>query len=600
MSAWKGCALGAALALAAWPVTAQVDLAPYLKQDVYREIKISPTGEYYAATVPLEDRTILVVIRRSDKQPTARISGVKGSDIADFHWINDERVLVSSAERLTALEEPVATGELHAINADGTAGRTLMAHYDREVNKQTIKFGDFFAGFLVDDLPEDDRNVLISVHAFSSDPKTSIERMDAYTGRRITVATAPVRRASFTADNTGEVRFARGQGNDNVSKLYYRDARGSAWRLINDEAESHRVEMPLGFSADNTVAYLQVEQPSGPDAIVAMDIASGQRTPILRDDKVDPYRILYDSRGMVPVGASFMKDRLVNRFFDETSHRAKLQRMMEKAIPDHDIRFMSSTRDGLHMLMASNDRNPGDFLLFDEKTRQANLVFSHAGWLEPSRMAQVRAAEFKARDGLTLHGYLTLPAGSDGKNLPAVVLPHGGPFGVFDTWGFDRDTQILAAAGYAVLQVNFRGSGNYGRAFLQAGAREFGGTMQDDVTDATRWLVSQGIADGRRVCIYGASYGGYAALMGAAREPDLYRCAVGYVGIYDLVEKHQDNSKEARWMRTWSNEWMGERESLAGKSPTRMADPSRRRCFWQPAARTTSRPSCTASGWRRR
>lgn len=320
MSAWKGCALGAALALAAWPVTAQVDLAPYLKQDVYREIKISPTGEYYAATVPLEDRTILVVIRRSDKQPTARISGVKGSDIADFHWINDERVLVSSAERLTALEEPVATGELHAINADGTAGRTLMAHYDREVNKQTIKFGDFFAGFLVDDLPEDDRNVLISVHAFSSDPKTSIERMDAYTGRRITVATAPVRRASFTADNTGEVRFARGQGNDNVSKLYYRDARGSAWRLINDEAESHRFEMPLGFSADNTVAYLQVEQPSGPDAIVAMDIASGQRTPILRDDKVDPYRILYDSRGMVPVGASFMKDRLVNRFFDETSH----------------------------------------------------------------------------------------------------------------------------------------------------------------------------------------------------------------------------------------------------------------------------------------
>jgi hypothetical protein len=392
MSAWRGRALGVALALAAWPVAAQVDLTPYLKQDVYREIKISPTGEYYAATVPLEDRTILVVVRRSDKQPTARISGVKGSDISDFHWINDERVLVSSAERLTALEEPVATGELHAINADGTAGRTLMAHYDREVNKQTIKFGDFFAGFLVDDLPDDDRNVLISVHAFSSDPLTRIDRMDAYTGRRVTVATAPVRRASFTTDNTGEVRFARGQGNDNASKLYYRDARGSDWRLINDETQSHRIEMPLGFSADNAVAYLQVEQPSGPDAIVAMDIATGQRTPVLRDDEVDPYRILYDSRSMVPVGASFMKDRLVSRFFDETSHRAKLQRMMEKAIPDHAIRFLSSTRDGLHMLVASNDRNPGDFLLFDEKTRQANLVFSRAGWLEPSRMAQVRAA----------------------------------------------------------------------------------------------------------------------------------------------------------------------------------------------------------------
>jgi dipeptidyl aminopeptidase/acylaminoacyl peptidase len=171
-----------------------------------------------------------------------------------------------------------------------------------------------------------------------------------------------------------------------------------------------------------------------------------------------------------------------------------------------------------------------------------------------------------------LHGYLTVPRGSTGKNLPMVVLPHGGPIGIFDEWGFDHEAQMLAAAGYAVLQVNYRGSGNYGRAFTQAGAQEWGGRMQDDVTDATHWAIEQQIADPAKVCIYGASYGAYASLMGVAREPKLYRCAVGYVGVYDLPTKHEDNSDRAKWMRTWSDEWMGDPQTLAALSPNRLAD----------------------------
>ena len=573
MKSWKGRLAGLALAVAACPAAAQVDLEPFLRKDVYGSIKISPTGEYYATTVPMADRTVLAVIRRADKAFTAKVTGGKDSDIAAFHWVSDKRIVVSLAQRFSALEAPVATGELHAVNADGTGGRTLMGHYDDSPNSMTVKFGEFFAGFLVDDLPNDDENVLISVETFSADPQTRIDRMNVNSGRRVTVATAPVRRARFTTDGNGEVRFARGAAKDNASRLYYRDARGAEWRLINDESQSKRIESVLGFAADHRTAYLQVEQTAGPDAIVAMDTVTGQRTELLRDAVVDPYSIVHDASGTVPVGATYVKDRLETRFFDEASPRARLQRMLEQAMPDSAVQLMSGTRDGkLLLVQASSDRNPGDFFLFDTTTREAKRIFSRADWFDPARMAPTRSVSLASRDGLALHGYLTLPAGSDGRNLPTVVLPHGGPFGVFDEWGFDRQTQILAASGYAVLQVNFRGSGNYGRAFLHAGAREWGGTMQDDLTDATQWVVAQGIADRERICIYGASYGAYAALMGAAKEPGLYRCAVGYVGVYDLPLRHENLGDRARWLDTFADDWMGDDvAALAKVSPNRMA-----------------------------
>jgi dipeptidyl aminopeptidase/acylaminoacyl peptidase len=154
-----------------------------------------------------------------------------------------------------------------------------------------------------------------------------------------------------------------------------------------------------------------------------------------------------------------------------------------------------------------------------------------------------------------------------------VLMPHGGPFGIFDGWQYDRDAQMLAAAGYTVMQVNYRGSGNYGWAFQTAGARQWGGAMQDDLTDATRWAVEQGHADASRICIYGASYGGYAALMGVAKEPSLYRCAAGYVGVYDLPMMQRQDGRKRRSLGNWSRDWVGEdMAALAAASPNRLAE----------------------------
>ena len=570
--------LSAVLALlvggVAWPAVAQVDLDAYLKRDNYERIKISPTGEYLAVTVPLEDRTVLAIMRRADKVITAKAMGGEHSLVDDFWWANDERVVVAMARRLGTQDAPYATGELHAVNVDGKQGMLLSSPNGVEDFSSlggTIRLAPEAVVFMIDPLAGDERNILVSAMQPTADPQTHVEKMDIYNRRRSTVASAPVRNASFAVDNAGEVRFARGAGYDNVSKLYYREARGQDWRLINDQAKSGLVMDALGFSVDGKTAYLIADVPGGPDAILAYDPATDTRTPLLRDPVADPWDVIERLDSAEPAGAWFMSDGIRSRFFDEASPTARLYRSLEKAFPGQALAVTSTTKDGrLAVLKIWSDRNNGDFYLFDTVKKDAKLLYSRREWIDPAKVPASRAIEVTARDGMKLHGYLTLPMGKE-KQLPLVVLPHGGPFGIFDAWGFDDDSQMLVEAGYAVLRLNFRGSGNYGRDYKNAGAREWGRAMQDDLTDATHWAIKEQIADPSKICIYGASYGGYAALMGAVREPSLYACAVGYVGVYDLEKMHKDDAAHSRSWKSWTNDWLGDRNALAEVSPVNLA-----------------------------
>lgn len=567
-------AIAAATALA--PAAHAVDVDAFIKRDQFGAIELSPDGKHYAATVPLEDRTILVLLRRADNEVVGTFSTGKFTHVSEFQWVNTERVLLGVVEKYGALDQPQSLGEIYSLTTAGTADILIGQRVGRQQLGTNIKGkkAEMVAAYLVDDLPADDRYVLVSVMPFTADPFTRLERMDVQSGRRIPVARAPVRNASFTTDNAGEARFARGAGVDNVHMLYVRKGTGDAWDLLNDESVSDRIEIPLGFSEDNRTAYLQVEHASGPDSIVAMDMASGKRTEVLRDDDTDPYRAIYRPGTAIPVGVVYMDGKRRAAFFDHASPEARQQRSLEAAFAGDFPVITSSTADGrLSLVRTGSDRNPGDFYVFDNQARKADHLISRRNWLDPQTMAQTRPVALAARDGVPLKGYLTVPAGGADKNLPLIVMPHGGPFGIFDDWDFDGERQMLAAAGYAVLQVNFRGSGNYGRAFRHAGARQWGGRMQDDVTDATKWAIAQGHADPRRICIYGASYGAYAALMGVAKEPDLYRCAVGYVGAYDLPTMHTHGDIQQRGSgETYLREWIGSRDELAAVSPNRMAD----------------------------
>jgi len=554
-----------------------VDLEHYLRRDAFTDIKISPTGEFYAATIPMEDRTGLAIMRRNDGKLVGSFVPPRNNHANDFDWVNDQRVLIGLAEKFGSLDEPQPTGELFGINADGGRGELLIGYRVQGNGPGTRiqpKKVEAVAAFVIDALPDQDRRVLVKVMPFSADPFTSAERLDVNSGKRTPVARSPVQRADFVADGKGEVRFADGAGADNVNKLYYREGAGAAWKMINDQGVSQRIERALGFSEDGALAYLLVEQPSGPDAIVSWNPATDERRELLRDAVVDPAKVIYKRGTSIPIGALYLGDRPRTRFFDETSADARLQRSLEQALGGQAVFITSSSRDGrLAMVQVWSGSNPGDFYVFDTQAKRADLVVSRSQWVDPESAAVVQPIALKARDGLPLHGFVTRAKGSEGKRLPMVVMPHGGPFFVYDDGAYDRESQLLAAAGYAVLQVNFRGSSNYGRMHAHAGGREWGGKMQDDLTDATRWAVAEGIADGAKICMYGASYGGYAALMGVAKEPSLYQCAAGYVGVYDLPIMFTSGDIQRRGSgETYLKEWIGDRTQVGAVSPVNLAD----------------------------
>ncbi|TWT22526.1 S9 family peptidase [Luteimonas marina] len=566
--------LAVAVAIAGAPARAQVDLTPFVKRDTYETIKISPDGAHLAATMPLEDRTVLVVVNRADRRIVSGGMGVKNSAVWDFWWVDDERIVISMAQSLGSKDPLYATGELHALEIGASRVKRLFGREDDVGLVQRYGAADSVElATVIDPLHEQPGTVMIATWVPGAAPKTQVETLNMRSGRRNVVASAPVRRAGFTLDPSGGVRFADGLDERNYRKLYYREDADSPWRLVNDSAQSGFIADALGMAADGFTAYVRVSRKEGPDAIEAWDMRTLAREPLLRDPVVDPDRILHDVDGRTPIGARYMDDGVRMRFFDESSAMARRYRTLENAFPGAGVAITSTTRDGrLALVRVWSDRIAGEYFLFDTEARTANGVFARMEWFQPEAMAATRKIETKARDGVALHGYLTLPAGDEDAARPLVVMPHGGPYGIHDAWDFDLDAQLLAAAGYAVLRLNYRGSGNYGRAFRALGAQEWGGTMQDDLTDATRWAIEQGIADPERICIVGASYGGYAALMGVAREPSLYRCAVGYVGVYDLQAMHADRARSAAWLRHWANDWLGARGSLADKSRVNLAD----------------------------
>ncbi len=553
-----------------------IDLGAFVRRDAFTDIKLSPDGEFLAATVQREDRTGLVVLSRKDNRVVSSASLGKNNHVADFWWVNPERVMFSVAQMLGSLDLPQLTGELYAMNADGSKKENLLGYRVESEGPGTRiqpKKAEAVAGFLVDTLPGDDRNVVVMVRPFGELSYTRAEKMDVYSGRRVLLARSPVQESDFLTDASGVVRFAYGTTSSNANQLYYREGDGKEWQRINDEMDTHRIELPIGFGAEPGIAYLTVEQADGTDAIVALDVGTGQRKEILRNANVDPDTVLgsLDGKG-VPTAAVFFDGKPDVVPLDPQHPDARLLRALQQTFPGEFVEVTSMTRDGkLALVKVSSDRNPGDFYVFDVAARKMDYLLSRRDWLDPDRLAASAPIQLKARDGLALHGYLTLPRNSGEKNLPLIVYPHGGPYGIRDRWGFDADVQMLAAAGYAVLQVNFRGSGGYGRTFRQKGARQWGGTMQDDLTDATRWAIQTGVADPKRICIYGASYGAYAALTGAAKEPGLYRCAAGNVGVYDLPMMQQEDARNSRTLGLWSKDWVGERATLAAVSPVNMA-----------------------------
>jgi dipeptidyl aminopeptidase/acylaminoacyl peptidase len=269
--------------------------------------------------------------------------------------------------------------------------------------------------------------------------------------------------------------------------------------------------------------------------VYKIDLNTGEQQKIIQDDKVDPANFWINNQTKQLYAVEFNEDHPSYAFVEQEDSRSKLLKQLLAALPGHQVQIVSENRHGSKLIIAAfNDRNPGDYYVYDTQKNTLGFLVSSKKWLEPELMAEVKPISFTSRDGVKISGYLTLPNGIDAKNLPLIVNPHGGPHGIRDVWGFDPESQLLASQGYAVLQVNFRGSGGYGKAFEEMGHQKWGTDIQFDIIDATRYVIEQGIANKERICIVGGSFGGYSALQSAIIEPDMFKCAIRFAGVYDL------------------------------------------------------------------
>lgn len=573
--------MGMVLSVTSFAEVTPPSVPDFLKNEPFTRIEISPTGKYLAAIAPMESGSALFILERETMQRSGYFYAGERIHVVDFAWVSDDQVMFAVGEQFVGYDAPSLTGELYITRADGTGQELLIgfrANDGQELgSKVNQRKRELVFASMIDNVASDDHRVLVAISPIknsSMDSYTTAERMDIRSGRRVVEARAPVRRAQFGTDPQGRVRFAQGAGGDNMLKLYYREVDSEDWILINDQAATDHVVSFMGFAPDGVNAYLRASRDTGPDVVEVFDTKARSREIAMQHDRVSPDGPIQAIDGHSVIGMWFRDPQPTARYFDDQHPDARLLRSLQASFGDTlPVSISSATSDGrFALLFASSPTNPGDYFLFDREAKKAQLIGSRREWIQPDQLADMRVAEITARDGLKLQALLTLPIGREAKALPVVINPHGGPFGVRDDWGYNTEVQILASRGYAVLQINFRGSGGFGKDFEHAGYRQWGRAMQDDLTDATHWLIEQGIADAKRICIAGGSYGGYAALMGVAKEPDLYRCAIGYVGVYDLAMMYSNGDIPQSYSgKNYLTMALG-KDGLAEMSPVNVAD----------------------------
>ncbi len=318
--------------------------------------------------------------------------------------------------------------------------------------------------------------------------------------------------------------------------------------------------------------FLAVPESKSHQALYRLTLASGAIDKLSLADDTEVVNAVMDLRNERVIGYKTYTDKPARAWIEKDDPSARFYRALERAFPGQTLVITSVTSDGaLAVAFVQSDVNPGDFYVLDTQALKADFIRASRAWIDPRTMRPREPITLQARDGLQLHGYVTRPAGPPPH--PMVVLPHGGPHEARDWWEFDDEAQLLANRGYAVLQVNYRGSAGFGIDFKSSGYKEWGARMQDDLTDATRWAIENKIAAPDRICIYGSNYGGYAALMGVAREPGLYRCAISFAGNYDLeVLQSSRRLQSNRNGRTYIEETLGDDPAqLRARSPVHLA-----------------------------
>ncbi len=488
----------------------KVPLEDFFKNPEKTRYQISPNGEYYSYLAPYLER-MNVHVQKIGTDSVVQLTKVTDRDISGYFWSNDNRILYLKDN---GGDENF---KLYGVNIDGS---NLLCLTDFENVRTQI----------LDNLEDIPNEVIVGLNKRDArvfDPY----RLNIETGELTILAENPGNYSGWLTDHEGKLRIATASDGVNTSVLY-RETEKDTFKTILETSFKDQLN-PMFFTFDNKNIYATSNLNRDKSEVVIFDLEKGEEIKsIFKNEEVDVSGVAFSRKRKVLTTAFYTTDKTHFHFFDEEVK--KVYDRLNKELGKYEVRITGVTKEeDKYIVRTFSDKSLGAYYIYDKNTDKLDKIHDVSPWINEDDMADMKPIEYKSRDGLTIHGYLTIPKGSKGKNLPVVINPHGGPW-ARDFWGFNPEIQYLANKGFAVLQMNFRGSTGYGKEFWEKSFKQWGRTMQDDISDGVKWLIDEGIANKEKIAIYGGSYGGYATLAGLTFTPDLYACGVDYVGVSNM------------------------------------------------------------------
>ena len=491
-----------------------IPLKDFFRNPEMSSFSLSPDGKHISYMKPWEEgnRMMNVYVRPIDSNDEVRITDASKRSLYGYFWINDNRIAYVQDK---GGDENI---HIYAVDIDGKNNIDLTPFENIQAR-------------ITDDLEDDPNFMLVALN--KRNPQIhDVYRLNVNNGDMDMIAENPGNISGWGTDHDGKLRIATTSDGVNTS-LLYRENEDDDFKSILTTNFKESVS-PLFFTFDNKELYVSSNRGRDKSAIFKFDLETAKEGELIFEhDEVDVYGLMSSKKRKVITGVSYTTDKRQIHFFDKW--RENLQSTLESQLKGVEVAISGLSKDETKAIVVTySDRSRGTYYYYDIENDNLTKLADLSPWLNEDDMAFMKPIKYKSRDGLTIPGYLTLPLDyKKGEKLPVVINPHGGPW-ARDNWGFNPEIQFLANRGYAVLQMNFRGSVGYGREFWEISFKQWGKTMQDDITDGVNWLIEEGIADPDRIAIYGASYGGYATLAGLTFTPDIYACGVDYVGVSNI------------------------------------------------------------------
>jgi len=487
-----------------------IPLEDFFRNPEKSSCQISPDGKYYSFLAPYKKR-MNIFVQKLGEAEAKRITAVEDRDIAGYTWASDNRLLYL---RDQGGDENYG---LYGVDPDGKNLKDLTAFEGVQTQ-------------LIDDLENQDDYILVGLNrrdARIHDPY----RLNIHSGELELLAENPGNISAWMCDHLGKLRVAIATDGVNTSIMYRANEDEEFEKILTTDFKESM--SPQFFTFDNQKLYSISNLGRDKAAAVIFDPATAKESEVLFEhEEVDVSSITFSRKHKSLTYYSFTTDK-THRVFVDTEVE-KWFKDLEKQMGPHEISIADSNKaEDQFIIRSYSDKSRGAYYFFDLHQKKLEKIHDISPWLEESHMASMQSLAFESRDGLKLNAYLSLPPAAEKKELPLVLNPHGGPW-ARDYWGFNPEVQFLCNRGYAVLQVNFRGSTGYGRKFLEASFKQWGQAMQNDLSDGVKHLIEEGVVAEDRVAIYGGSYGGYACLAGLAFSPEIYKCGIDYVGVSNL------------------------------------------------------------------